>query len=65
MPKGAVMDIRVVKLNKRLQDKALAERLIAAGLITPRDIKGATDKQLKAISGIGDVTVQLIRDRIG
>lgn len=65
MPKGAVMDIRVVKLNKKLRDKALAEKLIDAGLVTPRSIKGATDKQLKAISDVGDATVAIIRDRIG
>jgi len=58
-------DIRVVKLNKRLQDKALAEKLVAAGLTTPRDIKAASNKALKAIRGIGDGTVAVIRDRIG
>lgn len=58
-------DIRVVKLNKRLQDKALAEKLVAAGLTTPRDIKAASNKRLKAVQGIGDATVAIIRDRIG
>jgi hypothetical protein len=59
------MDQRVTKLNHRLGNRTLAAKLVAAGLGTPKAIKAATDKQLKAIPDVGDATVAIIRERIG
>jgi len=44
---------------------AVIERLVAAGLDTPRKIKAAKDADLKAIKGIGDATVAAVRGRLG
>ena len=59
------MDPRANKLNHRLNDRDLAEKLVAAGLDTARKIKAATDRQIKAVQGIGDATLSVIRERIG
>lgn len=60
-----IMDQRVTKLAHKLGDKELSAKLVAAKLDTPRKIKAATDKQLKAIQGVGDATLADVRKRIG
>ena len=57
------MDQRVFKLNHRLHDCELAERLIAAGLDTPRKIKAASDKQVEGVEGVGKSALETIRGR--
>ena len=59
------MDQRTARLSKRLEDQGIAEKLVAAGLTTPRKIKAATDQMIKAIPGIGAVALALIRNKIG
>ena len=57
------MDMRVLKLS-HFVDKDVAEKLVAAGLDTPRKIKAADDKEIEAIKGIGKATKDAIRGRI-
>ncbi len=57
------MDARVEKLARLSVDRADAERLVNAGLDTPRKIKAATDKQLEAVPGIGKAKRAELRER--
>ena len=59
------MNQLIDKLNHKLGDRELARKLVAAGYTTPRDIKAASNQALKAVQGIGDATVAVIRQRIG
>ena len=58
------MNRAVSKLAIKLGDAALAEKLVAAGYRTPRQIRDASDADLAAIPGIGRVTVAAIRKAI-
>ena len=57
------MDARVEKLAHLGVDKVDAERLVNAGLDTPRKIKAATDKELEALPGIGKAKRAELRER--
>ena len=57
------MDARVQKLAMKLGDRALAAKLVQAGLDTPRKIKAATDKELEGVEGIGKSARETIRGR--
>lgn len=43
----------------------IAEKLVAAGLHTPRLIRYAPDSTIRAIRGIGQATLATIREKIG
>ena len=58
------MDARAKKLSKFV-DAKLVPTLLAAGFDTPRKIKAASDSQLRALPGIGDVKIQAMRERLG
>ncbi len=45
-------------------DKDVAEALVEAGYNTPAKIRKASDKKLKAVRGIGQVTIQSVRKAI-
>jgi len=49
------------KLAVKLGDQELAEKLQAAGLTNPRQIRNATDKELLAIEGVGNAAVRKVR----
>lgn len=51
------------KLARMLEDRNLAEALVAAGLDTPAKIKAASDQRLLAVKGVGQATKQKIRER--
>ena len=55
------MDARVMKLAHKLNDKELAEKLVEAGLDTPRKLKAAKDKDIKAAPGVGQSGVDKVR----
>lgn len=59
------MDPRMVRINRKLDDLRLAQRLVDAGYSTPKLIKAASDEALLAIPGVGDAALQIIRERIG
>ena len=52
------------KLAIKLKDPALAEKLQAAGFTNPSQIREASDKELKAINGIGSATLRDIRAKL-
>ena len=52
------------KLAVKLQDAELAAALTEAGFDNPRKIRDASDKDLKAIPGLGDVAVRKIRAKL-
>jgi len=52
------------KLGIKLQDAELAAALTEAGFDNPRKIRDASDKDLKAIPGLGDVAVRKIRAKL-
>lgn len=54
------MDGRVRKLAHKL-DAKLVEKLVEAGLGTPRKIKAAEDKDIKAVPGVGQSGVDEMR----
>ena len=57
------MDAKARKLAIKLCDRELAQKLVDAGFDTPAKIKRASDKALKAIPGLGDKTLEGIRER--
>lgn len=59
------MDPRVTKMNHRLSNMRLAQKLVKADFATPKLIKAASDEQLLAIPSIDAEDVQTIRERIG
>jgi len=52
------------KLAIKLQDAELAAALAEAGYTNPRKIRNASDKDLKAIPGLGDAAVGKIREKL-
>lgn len=58
------MNKQVEKL-RHFFDASIAQKLVDAGLETPRKIKAAKDADLKAIKGVGDATVAAVRGRLG
>jgi len=54
------MDGRAKKLAHKL-DAELAEKLVEAGLDTPRKLKAAKDKAIKDVPGIGQSGVDKVR----
>jgi hypothetical protein len=58
------MDVQTAKLAKKLRDAELAAALVAAGFRNPASIRGAKDSELEAISGVGKVTKDKIRDKL-
>ena len=59
------MDQCILRLEHRGLDASTAQKLVDAGYYTPRMIKAASDRELKAIPGIGDAAVARIREAIG
>jgi hypothetical protein len=59
------MDPRTIRINRKLSDLRLAQRLVNAGYGTPKLIKAATDEALAIIPGVSVEDVQTIRARIG
>jgi len=60
------MDARTRRLIKHYKlNSAVAQALIDAGLTTPRLIKAASDEELRNVEGIGQATLDDIRDRRG
>lgn len=57
-----MLDVRTQRLSRKL-DQDVAEKLVAAGFDTPRKIKAATDRALRAIDGIGQAAVTAIREQ--
>ena len=57
------MDARARKLAIKLRDRELAQKLVDAGFDTPAKIKRASDKDIRAIPGVGDKTLKGIRER--
>lgn len=49
------------KLSIRLGNSILAALLVRGGFLNPRSIRDATDQELLAISGIGEVSLAQIR----
>jgi len=61
---GVPMDARIAKIIKhRGLSEAIATLLVEAGF-TPREVKAASDEELLAIDGIGEVTLSTIRAAI-
>ena len=52
------------KLAIKLKDADLAAKLEAAGFDNPRKIRDATDKQLRAVEGIGQAALSKIREKL-
>ena len=59
------MNPQVKKLTHYGISEEVAERLVAAGLHTPRLIRFAPDSIIKAIRGIGQATLAIVREKIG
>ena len=57
------MDARVRKLQLKGIDLRDAQALVAAGFATPRDIKAASDRELRAVEGVGPAKLKQIRER--
>lgn len=55
------IDGRILKLSIKLNDPALAMKLVKAGYDTPTKIRKATNAELEAINGIGKTTVTSLR----
>ena len=55
------MDGKTSKLAHKLNDAELAGKLVKAGLDTPRKLKAADDKDIKAISGVGQSGADKVR----
>ena len=55
------MDHRITKLKRKLGDAELAGKLVNVGLDTPRKLKAADDKDIKAISGVGQSGADKVR----
>jgi len=58
------MNARVQKLAVKLRDRGLAAVLVDAGLDTPAKIRRATNGELEAIPGVGNITLERIRARV-
>ena len=54
----------VGKLTVKLGDPALAALLVDAGFTNPRQIRDANDKDLRAVSGVGQAALAKIRERL-
>lgn len=63
-PGGAVgaTDAAPDALETAVGDKGIADALRAAGFATPAQVGAATDEQLRAIAGIGDVRLAKLRE---
>lgn len=59
-----MVDPRVQKLALKLRDLDLASRLVAAGFDNPAKIRKAADKDLKAVPGVGQASVDKLRKRL-
>lgn len=55
------MDAAIERLARKLGDRELAEKLVAAGLDVPGKIKDAKDGDIKAVPGIGPAGLKSIR----
>ena len=51
------------KLAILLQDEELAAKLTEAGYTNPRKIRNASDKDLRAIPGLGQATLAKVREK--
>ena len=58
------MDVKVQKLAIKLRDAELARKLAVAGFDNPAKIRNAEDKDLRAINGIGQASLDKIRGRL-
>ena len=58
------MDVKVQKLAIKLRDAELAQKLVIAGFDNPAKIRRAEDKDLRAIPGIGQASLDKIRGRL-
>ena len=58
------MNPQVEKLMHYGIEEKIAEKLVTAGLHTPRLIRYAPDSTIKAIRGIGQATLTTIRKQI-
>ena len=54
----------MTKLGHKLQDEELAALLMAAGFDTPRKIRDAKDSDLKAVKGVGQASLNKIREKL-
>ena len=62
-----MVDARAQRIARRMRGAVpmdVIERLVAAGLDSPRKIKAADDKAIEAIKGIGKATKDKIREHI-
>jgi len=57
------MDARGLKLAMKLGDPELAEKLVRAGFDNPAKLRAASDKQLKAVPGVGQASLDKIRKK--
>ena len=51
------------KLAIKLKDAELAAKLTEAGYTNPRKIRNASDKDLRAIPGLGQATLAKVREK--
>lgn len=58
---GGVMQEKMQRLVLKLGDAELARKLIGAGFDNPAKIRNANDRELLAVSGIGQVSLEAIR----
>ena len=61
---GGTMDAKVQKLGIKLGEPGLAALLANAGFDNPAKIRKAEDKDLRAIPGIGQASLDKIRGRL-
>ena len=52
------------KLAMKLGDSELASALVTGGFDNPAKIRAATDRELRAIRGIGKASVDKIREKL-
>ncbi len=55
------MDPSTVKLAKKLNDAALAGKLVAAGFDTPGNIERTTNRDLRELAGLGQAELKQVR----
>lgn len=63
-----MVDARALKIERRIRGcvaRGLIEQLVVDGFDSPRKIKAASDSELKAVRGIGDASVALLREALG
>jgi len=58
------MDPRTEKLAIKVRDANIALLLVQAGYDSPAKIRAASDKDLKAVPGVGQVGVKRIREKL-